>query len=104
MTVDETFIDTFGFNRQAWAFSGEVCRQTSSVVQPRLALILALDTNGSYYMSMHQANTDSEVFAVFCTKLLAKLITEDQNARSKVRLLIDNAAYHKNEAVVHRLM
>ena len=41
---------------------------------------------------------------MFCTKLLAKLVTEDKYSRTKVILLIDNAAYHKNEAVVHRLM
>ena len=71
---------------------------------PRLALILALDSNGQFYMAMNQVNTDSEVFAVFCTKLLAKLIGEDKYARTKVILLIDNASYHKNEAVVDRLM
>ena len=29
ITVDETFIDTFGYERQSWAFQGEVCRRTS---------------------------------------------------------------------------
>ena len=53
ITVDETWFDTFGFHRMAWAHPGEACRQTSTSVTPRLAFILALDSNGQFYFALH---------------------------------------------------
>ena len=54
-------------------------------------------------MSLNQSNTDSAVFSVFMSKLVAKLATENKNFRATTRFLIDNARYHTNSSVIQRL-
>ena len=41
------------------------CTITDHAVNPRLALIAALDTDGRVYFSLNHSNTDSDVILLF---------------------------------------
>ena len=51
---------------------------------------------------MSQANTDSNTFCLFISKLVAKLTKEDRNWRDNTLLLIDGARYQTSaESIRH---
>ena len=64
---------------------------------PRIALQMAICTEGKLYCSLCQINTDHNVFCLFISKLATKLTAEDKNWRDNTLLLIDGAKYQTCE-------
>ena len=62
-------------------------------MNPRVAMQLAICTDGRLYCSMSQANTDTATFCLFMSRLAAKLSREDKDWRTRHLLLIDGARY-----------
>ena len=62
----------------------------------RISIIAAVDSNGSIYCSLTQANTNSDIILMFLSKLVALLTKEDRNWRDKTVFLLDGASYHKS--------
>ena len=80
--------------------------QTGSVaansIAPRIAVQLAICTEGRLYASLSQANTDAKTFCLFVSKLSAKLTREDARWRDNTVLLVDGARYQTcAESVAH---
>ena len=68
-------------------------------MQPRLSLIVAIDSNGQLYFSLSQANNNSVTMILFLQMLIEKLDKERPGWRRSTILLIDNAPYHTSEQV-----
>ena len=56
-----------------WCPTNKPCTITDHAVNPRLALIAALDTDGRVYFSLNHSNTDSDVIVLFLNQLVSKL-------------------------------
>ena len=79
-------------------FSNSVARLN---VSPRISLILAMDTNGSIYWSMVQANTDADVMSVFMHHLVQMLKEKYPDYKERFIFQFDNASYHKTQSFFH---
>ena len=77
INIDETWIGEMHFPRKKWRLNGQDNTCTVKEVSPRLSLIVAIDNFGKIYSSMTQVNTDSEVFALFVSKLVGQLNAEE---------------------------
>ena len=79
---------------------------TKKAIQPRVSMIVGLDTCGHVYLSLVQGNSNSKIMEIFFQKLAKKLEMENPKYRDSVVILLDNAAYHtcaSTLAVLRRL-
>lgn len=76
INVDESWIPETNYNRSMWCPKNAPCTITDKFMNPRLALIAALDTDGNVYFSLTHANTDSDVMILFILGLVNKLNQE----------------------------
>ena len=72
-------------------------------VAPRITLVAALDSRGSLYASLLQANSDSDTMQLFFTEYIKTLDAEDRNWRSNSVIVLDNASYHDSKEVLELL-
>jgi hypothetical protein len=62
-------------------------------------MIAALDSEGSVYICLMQANSDSLTIQMFLKDLIKKLDLEDKQWRSNTVLVWDGAPYHTSNEV-----
>ena len=72
-------------------------------VAPRITLVAALDSRGSLYASLLQANSDSDTMQLFFTEYIKTLDAVDRNWRSNSVIMLDNASYHDSKEVLELL-
>ena len=72
-------------------------------MQPRISLIVALDTEGRLWCALTQANTDSDVMTMFLRYLMRELDRESPGWQENTTILLDNAAWHTNAVMRQRL-
>ena len=72
-------------------------------VQPRISLLVALDTDGQLWCSLTQANTDADVMTLFLRLLVRRLDRESPGWQENSLILLDNAAWHSNAVMKERL-
>ena len=65
INVDESWLSENSFNHAMWCPTNTPCTITDKFMNPRLALIAALDTDGNVYFSLTHSNTDSDVMLLF---------------------------------------
>ena len=63
-------------------------------VQPRISLILAVDSMGNAYASLTQVNSGSKVMCLYIRELVKVLDKERGDWRRQLTVCIDGAAYH----------
>ena len=61
LNVDETWLGMSDFRRRKWTFMDRPDSVKKKQVQPRVSMITGLDTRGSLYISLVQANSNSSV-------------------------------------------
>ena len=76
INVDESWVPEINYDRKMWCPKNAPCTITDKFMNPRLALIAALDTDGNVYFSLTHANTDSDVMILFILDLVNKLNQE----------------------------
>jgi transposase InsO family protein len=94
INCDETWINMKDYTRRRWRRRGETNSSNIQDVNPRIALISAIDNHGQCYFSLTQVNTDSEIKVLFLIHLAAKLDIDRPDWRSDTIILIDNASYN----------
>ena len=65
-----------------------------AAINPRITLIVALDTLGNAYITLTQANSNNKTMEIYFHQLAAKLDKERPNWRSDSCIITDNAPYH----------
>lgn len=80
-----------------WCPTNAPCTITDRAVNPRLALIAALDTDGRVYFSLNHSNTDSDVLLLFMRLLVSRLNDDIPGWMSDSVILLDNAKYHTSK-------
>ena len=73
------------------------------MLNPRLSLIAALDTEGNVFFSLLHANTDSNMIRMFLSHLFDQLDAEIPNWRETSVVLLDGAKYHTSEECINFL-
>ena len=66
-------------------------------VVPRITIIAGLDSLGNVYLTLSQANSNSDSMTAFFHHLAAKLDNERPGWRRTTILLLDNAKYHNSD-------
>ena len=59
MNVDETWLDMSDFRRMKWRPKDQTNSNGVVMIQPRISMIVALDTLGNVYLSLTQSNSNS---------------------------------------------
>ena len=81
INIDESWISETNYSHSMWCPTNAPCTITDRMMNPRLALITALDTDGNVYFSLTHSNTDSNVILLFILKLVEKLNQESRITR-----------------------
>lgn len=100
LNVDETWLGMSDFRRMKWC----PYKDTNSVpvvqLQPRVSMIVALDTNGRVYLSLLQSNNNASTMDLFLRALVKKLKAERGDWQNNTVMLWDNAPYHSSKATL----
>jgi hypothetical protein len=73
--------------------------QKEKSINPRITLVAAVDSNGLKYASMFQGNSCTTTTQIMLFELASALDKEDARWRENTILLMDGAAYHKNQTI-----
>ena len=101
--MDESWLNQTRFLRWIWVPTDAAGTFTDKQVNPRISLIVALDTDGNLWFSLTQANTDSDVMTTFLRYLVRQLDRETPGWQETSTILLDNAAWHSNSLMKQRL-
>ena len=93
INIDETWLGMSDFRRMKWTFLGRPNSVAKKQMQPRVSMITALDTRGSIYISLLQANSNSNVMEMFYSEFLKILDKKQKNWRVCTIILQDGAPY-----------
>ena len=95
INVAETWIAGLTFIYRKWRAPGTSNTVPVKQVQPRVALIAACDSEGDFYLSFTQVNTDADVMQLYLSQLVLELERDRPDFRKDTVLLLDGASYHK---------
>ena len=98
INLDESWLNETSFIRKTWAERNGDGNASLHTVSPRVSMIAALDTNGNTWFTLSQANTDSNMIALFLHSLTKHLDKESPGWQEDTIFLWDNASYHSSEA------
>ena len=65
INVDETWINETNFTRKAWCSTKSTATEPQKAVQPSLAMITSLDSDGRIHFALSHSNTDQDTFMLF---------------------------------------
>ena len=94
LNIDETWLNTTDFRSRKWRVRGTTNSVASRNIQPRISLIVAVDTEGEVYISLTQVNTDSHVKQLFLSHLSSQLDRDRPDWRHNTVVLMDGATYN----------
>ena len=57
INVDETWINQADFRRRKWRRKGETNSVSVRIVQPRISMLTAIDTEGNLFYALSHGNT-----------------------------------------------
>ena len=97
--MDESWLNQTRFVRRIWVPSDAAGTIRDKQVQPRISMIVGLDTEGTVYMSALQANSNSSIMEMFFVQLLEVLDRKNKNWRKNTIILMDSAPYHVSSAM-----
>ena len=69
INIDESWIAETEYSRRIWCPAKAPATITDKSINPRLALIAALDSDGHIYFALTHAITDSNVISSFLKRL-----------------------------------
>ena len=84
------------FRRMKWRPKHSTNSNPVVMIQPRISMILGMDTFGNVYFSLAQSNSNSSIMECFFRQLVLKLSKERPDWREVTIILLDNASYHKS--------
>ena len=100
INIDETWVDSGDFRRRCWQRANLSNSIPIKKVQPRITLVVAVDSTGELYASLLQTNSDGDTMYLFMTELFKTLDFEDKHWRQNSVIIWDGASYHEAENVL----
>ena len=98
MNLDETWLGMTDFRCRKWQPSGVPNSVPALALQPRISLLLVVDSLGQSYVTLTQANSNSAIMELFLREYVKKLDRQRPDWRENSILLVDGASYHKSTA------
>ena len=98
LNIDETWLGMSDFRKMKWRVKGTTNSVNTLQINPRISMIVGIDTLGNLYCSLTQSNSNATVMRVFFIDLVRTLDKERPNWRNTTIVLIDNAPYHSAKA------
>ena len=98
INIDETWIGESDFRRRKWQVKGISNSLPLKGVRPRITLIAAVDTHGQKYLSLLQANSNSDIMRIYLENLVEILDIENKSWRKTNVVFWDNASYHSSRS------
>ena len=96
LNVDETWLGMSDFRRMKWQAPGTTNSFPKIEVQPRVTMILGLDTLGNVYVSLAQANSNSQMMELYFRALAQRLDQQRPQWRRDTVIIVDGAKYHQS--------
>lgn len=100
INIDETWLGMSDFRRMKWKVKGSTNSVPKLQVQPRMSMILGLDTTGSIYLTLMQSNSNAKIMEIYFKDLVRKLDQERRDWRVDTLILLDNAPYHTAQPIM----
>ncbi|TFH49609.1 MAG: hypothetical protein E4G89_04575 [Methanothrix sp.] len=97
INIDETWLGMSDFRRMKWQCPGTTNSVAKLEISPRITMILGLDTLGNVYVTLAQANSNSQMMELFFRALAAKLDVERPSWRRDTIIIVDGAKYHQSK-------
>ena len=88
------------FRCRKWQPSGVPNSVPALALQPRISLLLVIDSLGQSYVTLTQANSNSAIMELFLREFVKKLDKQRPDWRTNSILLVDGASYHKSLATM----
>ena len=82
------------FRRMKWQVPGTTNSVPKLEIAPRITMILGMDTLGNVYVTLAQANSNSEMMELYFRALTAQLDIERPAWRRDTIIIVDGAKYH----------
>ena len=93
INIDQTWLGMCDFRRMKWRIKGTTNSVPQLPLLPRISMFIGLDTEGSVYLSLFQANSNAKITELFFHHLIKKLDKEKAHWRKNTVILLDNASY-----------
>ena len=103
MNVDETWLNTSDFRQMKWGFKGKNNNLPKKSMNPRISMIVGIDTLGNIYFTLSQSNSNSTIMDLFFKELAMKLDEDRPSWREQTVILLDNASYHCSKETIAML-
>ena len=81
LNIDESWLSQTDLRSMKWGFKGQNNNLAKKSINPRISLIVAIDTLGNIYYSLSQSNSNSKVMDIFFKELSIKLDNDRPNWR-----------------------
>ena len=82
------------FRRMKWQVPGTTNSVSKLEIAPRITMILGMDTLGNIYVTLAQANSNTEMMELYFRALTAQLDIERPACRRDTIIIVDGAKYH----------
>ena len=79
INVDETWIGITDNRKMRWAMPGKSNSVRKKQLQPRISMVVGLDSHGFVYTALTQANSNSQVMKLFFTHFVQ--LMDKKNAK-----------------------
>ena len=99
LNIDESWISQMDYRRMKWCAPGSTNSVPTKQVQPRISLIVAIDSVGHMYASFTQVNTDSKIMGLYIRELAKLLDAEMPGWRAYLVWSHDGARYFNCSAI-----
>ena len=99
LNIDETWVGQTNYSRSTWQSSEYHPSEALFPVTPRISMIVAMDNCGDIYLSLMQANSNSDTFCLFLSHLIEELDRDRPNWKRDTVMQLDGARYHTTPQV-----
>ena len=100
INCDESWIGMTDFRRMCWTLTGRTNSVPAKNLQPRISMVVALDSHGKVKLSLLQANSNSAVMELFFGNLIKCMDEKNRYWRKSTVILLDNAPYHTSNSMM----
>ena len=69
MNIDESWLSNTDLRAMKWGFRGQSNNLEKKTLNPRISLMVGIDTLGNVYYSVSQSNNNSKMMEVFFKEL-----------------------------------
>ena len=69
-------------------------------LQPRVSMIVGIDSKGEIFLSLTQSNSNSEIMELFFSELIRTLDRLRPGWKRTHLLLVDGASYHRSKKIL----